>query len=278
MSTPEAPTIPKKISIADAKDRVGETVTFEGWAYHVRIASKNLRFVELRDGTGYVQCVFWGKELCRSEEIKSLTREASIRVTGELKAYEGKSHPPDIIGIINLELQVKSFKIVGKSPIDLENIINKDSSIPQRMQNRHIVLRTVRTQHILQVRSELQWRFREFYHNKKFTEIQPPSIVKTQCEGGSTLFKLSYFNEPAYLTQSSQLYLESAIASLGNSFCMLSSFRAEQSRTVRHLAEYLHLEAELPFITFEDLLNHIEELVCTVIEKLWKVMVISLEK
>nr|BAN37679.1 asparaginyl-tRNA synthetase, putative [Entamoeba histolytica] len=258
-------------NIRDAAGLEGKLVTFKGWAYHIRKARKTLIFVELRDGSGYCQCVIFGKELCEPEKVKLLTRECSLEITGRLNAYAGKNHPPEIADILNLEMQVTEWKVIGESPIDLENIINKDSSIPQKMQNRHIVIRSEHTQQVLQLRSEIQWYFRKYYHDNHFTEIQPPTIVKTQCEGGSTLFKLQYFNEPAYLTQSSQLYLESVIASLGKSFCMLSSYRAEQSRTVRHLAEYLHLEAELPFISFEDLLNHLEDLVCTVIDNVMAV-------
>ena len=256
--------------INKAKDLEGKLVTFRGWAYHIRKARKTLIFVELRDGTGYCQCVIFGKELCNAERVNKLTRECSLEITGRLQKYQGKSHPPEIMDILDMELQVTDWKIVGESPIELEGIINKDSSIPQRMQNRHIVIRSEHTQQVLKLRSEIQWFFRKYYHDHDFTEIQPPSITKTQSEGGSTLFKLQYFNEPAYLTQSSQLYLETVIPTLGNAFCMLSSFRAEKSRTVRHLAEYLHLEAELPFISMDDLLNHLEDLICTVVDDVMK--------
>jgi len=116
------------------------------------------------------------------------------------------------------------------------------------------------------VRSAALFAFRQWFEQRDFVEVTPPTMVQTFCEGGSDLFKIEYYGAPAYLTQSSQLYLETVLPVVGNTFCMLPSFRAEQSRTPRHLSEYTHLEAELPFITFEDLLSHLENLVYDICE------------
>lgn len=248
---------PTQIKIGQVSDFMEKRVLIYGWAHTIRRQGKSLIFVLLRDGTGYLQCVLSDK-LAQFYDAIVLSQESSIKVYGTLKpVQDGKSAPGQ------RELIVDYWKIVQLAPSELP--VNKDSNPDTLLDFRHIQLRDETFIKIMKVRHALLRSFRDYYYSKGYTEVTPPTLVQTQCEGGSTLFKFDYFGSEAYLTQSSQLYLETAIPALGDVFSIAQSYRAEQSKTRRHVAEYTHVEAECPFITYEELLDRVEDLIVGVL-------------
>jgi len=267
----EDPSLPKaiKCKIRDVYKYAGQRVKVGGWCHRLRI-QKNLIFVTLRDGTGFLQCVLSG-DLTKTAEAKGLNREATIFVYGILKEEPRAKDVNETILKANLlpfEIQADYWELVGASTAEIEGKLNEESDPSTMYDNRHILARGTKNSTILKLRSAVLNTFRSFLLEEGYIEITPPTIVQTQVEGGATLFKLMYYGEEAYMTQSSQLYLETTIPFLGDSFCIMPSYRAENHHTRRHLSEYTHLEAELPFITFEDLLNSIEKMVVTVIRRI----------
>jgi asparaginyl-tRNA synthetase len=262
----EDPSLPvaTRIEVHQAKFHADKRIKVYGWVHNLRVQGSNLMFVELRDGTGtpmILQCVLSGS-LAKCYDALTLHREAAICVYGIPILSE---RAPG-----GVEIQADYWELIGPSDAEFENRINRDSSVEQLADQRHLVLRQTDSVYIFRLRSMLIHCFREHFFDKGFTEVAPPTMVQTQVEGGSTLFKFDFFGEAAYLTQSSQLYLETAVPALGKVFCCLPSFRAEKSRTRRHLAEFTHFEGELAFITYEDLLDLLEDMVVDVAERLVK--------
>ncbi|KAI9030517.1 hypothetical protein DFJ74DRAFT_656865 [Hyaloraphidium curvatum] len=252
-----------KIKIRDGAQHRDKRVVIGGWVHRLRRQGKDLMFIVLRDGSGYLQCVLNGK-LCHTYEALMLTVESTVNLYGVLKAVpEGKTAPG------GHELQVDYWEAVGLSPAGddaFNNKLNADANPDVLYDQRHLVLRGETTSSILKARHGVVRAFRDFFDGRGFFEVTPPLMVQTQVEGGSTLFSFQYYGEPAYLTQSSQLYLETVLPSLGDVYCIAESFRAEKSSTRRHLSEYTHIEAECPFINFDDLLSLLEDMICYVVD------------
>ncbi|KAK9721546.1 asparagine--tRNA ligase [Basidiobolus ranarum] len=259
-SLPEA----EKIKIRNSVESRGKRVKVSGWVHRMRTQGKDMRFIILRDGTGYLQVVMTGK-LCHTFDALTLTMESTVVVYGIINELpEGKTAPD------HHELVADYWELIHKAPGGDEafgNKLNEESDPSILFDQRHLVIRGETASSVLRARSCVQKAFRDHFHSRGYNEVVPPCMVQTQVEGGSTLFEFNYYGESAYLTQSSQLYLETCLPALGDVYCMSESFRAEKSHTRRHLSEYTHLEAEMAFIDFEDLLNRIEDLVCDTIDR-----------
>ncbi|ETN39708.1 asparagine-tRNA ligase [Cyphellophora europaea CBS 101466] len=254
-------TDPSKITLG-TKDSPGTRIRVLGRVHHLR-SQKDVTFVTLKDGYGLMQCVFTGK-LTKTYAAMTLTLETSLEIRGQLMSLPAGAHAP-----LNRELHADFFSVIGAAVGDKDAITNKvtqDADNQTLLDNRHLVLRGENASQIMKVRAAVLRAFRKAYEETRTLEVTPPAFVQTSVEGGATLFSLNYYGQTAYLTQSSQLYLETCLPSMGDVFCISPSFRAEKSLTRRHLSEYTHIEGELDFITFEDLLVHIETVITRVID------------
>jgi asparaginyl-tRNA synthetase len=222
-------------------------VSVRGWVYRKR-EGKGVIFLVVRDSTGVIQCTV-KKDSPAWEEAKRLTIESSLTLAGTAK--------PDQRAPGGHEISADNVEIIGLAETFP---ISKDKSEDFLRDVRHLWLRSRRMNLIMRVRGHVMDYAREYFAKEGFTEVSPPMFISAACEGGSTLFGLKYFDQSLYLTQSSQLYLEILIYSLENVFCIAPSFRAEKSRTIRHLTEYWHIEGEWPFAEMPDLMRFEEGL------------------
>ncbi|KAF2711690.1 asparaginyl-tRNA synthetase [Pleomassaria siparia CBS 279.74] len=254
----------EKIKLGDGKDVKGTRVRVFGRVHRER-RQKDLMFITLRDGYGQMQVIFSGP-LAKTYDALTLTRETSMEIAGTLMKVPEGAHAPN-----SRELHADYFKIhagwkAAGGEEAITNRVSKGTEQATLLDLRHLTLRGETASKVMIVRDAVEFAFNTVYKELRMRKVSPPALVQTQVEGGSTLFKLDYYTEEAYLTQSSQLYLETCLPSMGDVYCIEKSFRAEKSLTRRHLAEYSHVEAELDFITFDDLLSHLEHVMCRVLE------------
>ncbi|EWC44481.1 cytoplasmic asparagine--tRNA ligase [Drechslerella stenobrocha 248] len=260
----EDPSLPtaRSIKIRTSTANRGARVKVSGWIHRLRVQA-HMIFIVLRDGTGYLQCVLEG-DLIKTLDALQLIEETAITIHGTIKELpEGKTAPG------GHELTADYYTVVGRAPAGDEaigSIVAPDSEQQLKLDQRHLVIRGDQASGVLKVRAGVLRAFRRSFEELGLLEVTPPCMVQTQVEGGSTLFEFQYYGEKAYLTQSSQLYLETCLPALGDVFCVQESFRAERSVTRRHLSEYTHIEGELAFISFDDLLSHLEEMISRVLE------------
>src|SRR5713226_10046255 len=238
--------------IKDLPGSIGEKVTINGWLYNKRTSGK-LQFPIIRDGSGYLQCVVFRKEVSEQtwKAVEEVTQESTVCVTGVARAE------PRAPG--GVELGVESFEIVALTQ-DYP-IRPKEHGTAFLMDIRHLWLRSARQHAILRVRSEIEQACRDFFYDRDFVLIDSPILTPAACEGTSTLFETDYFGDKAYLSQSGQLYLEPAAAALGKVYCFGPTFRAEKSKTRRHLMEFWMVEPEVAFLEFDGLCRLAEEFV-----------------
>jgi asparaginyl-tRNA synthetase len=247
------------VYIADIAQHDGQDVTLHGWL-HNRRSSGKLHFLQVRDGTGTIQCVLFKGNVSPEvfTEADHLPQETSLRVTGTVKK--------DARSPIGFELDVKDLGVFARPAREFP-IGHKEHGVAFLMEQRHNWLRSPRQQVILRVRHTVEKAIRDFFDGRGFTLVDAPIFTPSACEGTSTLFEVPYFDlGKAYLTQSGQLYMEAAAMALGKVYCFGPTFRAEKSKTRRHLTEFWMVEPEVAFMDLEGDMRLMEELVSSVVQ------------
>jgi asparaginyl-tRNA synthetase len=261
----EETAIPVPIATIDTLAKhEGQTVTIRGWLYNQRQSGK-LLFPIFRDGTGTVQGVVPKAAVLPEvfDTIKGLTLESSVIVTGTVRA-DKRAHG-------GFELDVQDLKVVQQIPeSDPYPITLKEHGVDFLMERRHLWIRTPRQAAILRIRAEIMRAAAEYFDQNGFIRTDPPILTPAACEGTSTLFPVDYFGDPAYLTQSGQLYVEATALALGKVYSFGPTFRAEKSKTRRHLTEFWMVEPEVAFMDLDGLLELAENYLSHIVQSVLK--------
>ena len=239
------------IAIRDAADHTGRDIEVRGWLVHKRSSGK-VQFLVVRDGSGILQCVAGRGDLSEADWAiaEGLTQESAVIVRG---APRLDARAPG-----GVELGLRAVRLVARA--DAYPISPKEHGTDFLMDHRHLWLRSPRQQSILRVRAEVIGAFREFMDGQGFVLVDAPIFTPNACEGTSSLFETAYFDEKAYLSQSGQLYMEAAAMALGRVYCLGPAFRAERSKTRRHLIEFWMMEPEWAYATLPDVIDLMERL------------------
>nr|WP_207196121.1 MULTISPECIES: asparagine--tRNA ligase [unclassified Peribacillus] len=250
-----------KITIKEASKFVNQEVTIGGWLASKRSSGK-IAFLQIRDGSGFIQGVVVKADV--GEEVfaraKTVTQETSMYVTGVIQKDERSP--------FGFELQVKDIEVIHES---VDYPITPKAHGPEfLMDNRHLWLRSKRQHAVMKIRNEIIRATYEFFNEEGFVKVDPPILTGSAPEGTSELFATKYFEEDAYLSQSGQLYMEAAAMALGKVFSFGPTFRAEKSKTRRHLIEFWMIEPEMAFIEFKENLEVQEQFVSSIIQSVLK--------
>ncbi len=267
VATAEAPVS----RISDLSKHDGQIVTIQGWLYNLRESGK-LLFPIFRDGSGVVQGVVPKAAVSPEtfETIKTLTLESSVIVRGKVRA--DKRAPG------GFELDVADIQVVQKVAEDDPYPISlKEHGVDFLMEHRHLWIRSPKQSAILRIRAEIIKAARDFFDNQGFTLTDPPILTPAACEGTTTLFPVDYFEEQAYLTQSGQLYIEATAMALGKVYSFGPTFRAEKSKTRRHLTEFWMVEPEIAFGQLEDVMQLAEGLLSFLVQRVLEKRRLDLE-
>lgn len=246
------------VYIEDVSRHAGQEVTLKGWLYN-RTDKGKLRFLLIRDGTGVIQAVVFQKNVAPEvfEAADGLTQESSLIITGSIR--EDARAPG------GYEMDVRDLKVVQRT--EDYPITPKEHGTPFLMDHRHLWLRSSRQHAILRVRAEILRACRDFLDDRGFIQVDTPILTPAACEGTTTLFEVKYFDELAYLAQSGQLYNEAACMSVGKTYCFGPTFRAEKSKTRRHLMEFWMVEPEVAYAQLDDLMKLTEEYVSSIVQR-----------
>src|SRR5246127_406756 len=242
----------------------GQSVQIRGWLYNSRESGK-LVFPIFRDGTGTVQGVAHVKSVSAEvfAALKGLTQESSVIVTGKVRA--DKRAPG------GYELDIQDIQVIQRVPeSDPYPITLKEHGVDFLMEHRHLWVRSPRQSAILRIRAEIMRAAQEYFDSNGFIRTDPPILTPAACEGTSTLFPVDYFGDPAYLTQSGQLYIESTALALGKVYSFGPTFRAEKSKTRRHLTEFWMIEPEVAYCDLDCLMELAENYLSHIVQSVVK--------